>query len=120
MDSAFSTRYDLRALNQRGRQFQAPSQLAFFASHLAVIVLVIEASQVKDSVQDKNFYFFRQRMLKQVGIIAGNVGGDRYLTCNSSSLVVCGRQRRKRQYVGGFVCTPKSPIKRAQLLAVGH
>lgn len=120
MDSAFSTRYDLRALNQRGRQFQAPSQLAFFASHLTVIVLVIEASQVKDPMQGKNFYFFRQGMLKQIGIIAGNVSGDRYLTRNASSLLVCGRRRRKRQYVGGFVCTPKLPIERAQLLAVGH
>lgn len=94
MGSSFITRYDLAliplgAFNQRTMQLQSPSQLSFFASHLAMIVLVVETGQVKDSVQNQNFDFFRQRMSEVVGIIPGNVRGDRHLACNPSA-VICG------------------------------
>lgn len=94
MGSSFFTRSDfalmlLGAFDKGATQLQSPPQLSFFASHLAVIVFVVEAGQVKDSVQNQNFHFFRQRMSEVVGIVPGNVRGDRHLACNPSD-AVCG------------------------------
>jgi hypothetical protein len=56
-----------------------PAQLAFFASHLAMIFFVIEACKVKNAMQRKNLYFIREAVAKALRILPRDVQGDRQL-----------------------------------------
>jgi hypothetical protein len=94
-------------------------QPAFFAGHLAIIALVIEARQMQDAVQRQNFHLVCHRMTQAPGVLPGNVRRDRYFPGNAFALSSCRRRGGKRQYVRGFVCSPESLVQRPQLGTAG-
>lgn len=67
----------LTAFNQRRGQMKSAAQLRFFASHLTIIALVIEARQMKNSMQRENLHLLRRGMPKLQRILHGNFGADR-------------------------------------------
>ena len=101
----------LRPFDQRRWKFQSLSQDRLLLRHLAMITLVIEACEVKDAMQHQNFNFIRQRMAKVLGVLPGNVGGNRKLTDGALRLMIAAQRPRKRQYIGSFVGSPKSPVE---------
>jgi hypothetical protein len=86
----------LRSLDQAGVQIQSLPQLQFFPSHRAVIVLVIEAGEMKDSVQRKNLDLFRNGVIQAAGILASDVSGDCDLSSDALEAPVFVRSRGKR------------------------
>jgi hypothetical protein len=52
----------LDSLDQRSRQSKRATQFRFLAGHFTIIALMIEARQMKNSVQRQNLDFLRYRM----------------------------------------------------------
>jgi hypothetical protein len=85
----------LSSLDQTHLQLQLQPHPALFASHLAIIALVIEACQVKDAMQHQNFHFVRHRMPETLGVLAGDVGRNHDVPGNARSLTAPQRRRWK-------------------------
>ena len=84
----------------------------------ATIALVIESSQMKNTVQHENFYLLRCGVSQAIGVLARHVSRDSKLTRNSLRSPQLERWRRERQNVCSFVLPAKLPVQRSQLSAI--
>ena len=110
----------LRSFDQSRLQFQLPPQPAFFASHLAIIALVIEARQMQDSMQRQNFHLVGNRVAQARGVFPGDVRGNCHISGNAPGLISFHLRRWKRQYIRGLVGSSESPVKSTHFRTVRH
>lgn len=77
--STFQWRFNrgLSAFDQRLRQVQSPTKFRFLSRHSSIIALMIEARQMKNSVECQNFNFCRGGMAKPNCVLDSNLAGDR-------------------------------------------
>jgi hypothetical protein len=83
----------LYTFDQTTLQLQLPPQSAFFASHLAIIALVIETCQMQDAVQRQYFHLVRNGMPQAPSVLSRDVGGN----CHVSGNTFCPSTRRQRR-----------------------
>src|SRR5258706_5933282 len=103
----------MRSFDETSLEFQLLPQPDFLTGHLTMVVLVIVARQMKDAMQRQNFNLVLHSVAQAPGIVACDVGGDRYLSGNAPRLAAVLRQRWKRQDVRGLICSAKSLVQKA-------
>ena len=101
-----------RPLDQPHLQLQKLSQSCLFVSHLAIIILVIESGQMKNTVQYKNSCLFCDGVSQANGVFSCDVSGNRELASNLFYLTPSHLRRWKRQYIRGFVFSAELPVER--------
>ena len=104
--------------NQARRQPQFPPQLRLARSHLARVLLVVEARQVQQSVQQQHPHLVAQRMPKLRRLPRRHLKRNRQVARQSWSLRIAeeGRvgRRRKRQHIRRLVFAEKCPVQPPQ------
>lgn len=100
----------LRPFNEARFELQLQTQLAFLIGHLAIIALVVEACQMENSVQGKNFYLCCEGVSEALGTVSGNFRRNRQIASRLFGFRQVHLRLGKRQYVGRLVLSAKSQI----------
>jgi len=74
------------ALGERRWKSERPAQTYFLTCHFAIIALMVEARQMEDSVENKNLHLQGAGMAEAAGVIEGNIGRDRDLSCEQAAI----------------------------------
>src|SRR3974390_3009515 len=71
----------LDALDESGWKAQIAAQPLFATRHLAVVPLVVVATQVENAVQREDFDFQGRGVSERTGVAGSNFSGDGDVTC---------------------------------------
>jgi len=82
----------LRPLNEADRQSQFPAQLCFFARHLTIIALMIEACQMEQAVEGEDLDLLSGGVAEAQCVLSGDISRDSDLSGHIFFSVPFGRE----------------------------
>ena len=100
----------MRAVNERGRQFELRAQPVFDACHTSIVRLMVIAGEMQHAVQHQNFQLAGQAVAVALSVIEGDLGGD--------GDVAAGRSR-ERKHVSRLIFSAEAAVEVTQARVAG-
>jgi hypothetical protein len=101
----------MRAVDERGRQFEPGAQTGLDPGHASIISLVVVTGQVQHAVEYEDFQFVRNAMAVKTRVVAGDLGGDGDIAAGGT---------REGEDIGGLVFAAKAVVELAKALVAGN